>query len=283
MAIYCFDTSAINSLHDDVERENIVQGLLATNRTYVTALNIIEACGTESQDRRRSLISLLRKLSGRYRPLAFPNKILQTFAIAHAKGDDQAVITITKQQDGIWVALNKPFEVDEGIRQEAFKWKSEIEKHFRAAHRKARKPFEKLFKTGSSPRIRKVSTLIRYYMENPEFLYHNVVGPIYMRSTAVELPFVSSREFLSNMPTWQLFLIGWAHAIFNQAIKENGYSPKKNPGSIDLWCAVYLCFCDFFITNDRAQHQALRLVNTFNPRKTRIFSYQNFRKRLLIG
>lgn len=282
MAIYCFDTSAVNRLHDDVERECIVEGLLATNRIYVTALNIIEACGTESQDRRRSLISLLKRLSGDCRPLASPNELLQTFAVAHARGDAQAVITITKQQNGIWIALNEPSKVNEEIRQEVFKWKSDIEKPFREAHRKARKPFEELFKSGKSPRIRKVSALIRYYMENLEFLYQNVVGPIYLRSTGVELPLSAFRKFLSNMFPWQLFLLGWAHAIFNQAIKENGYSPKKNPGSIDLWCAVYLWFCDFFVTDDYAQYKALRLVNTFNPRKTIIILYQNFRKRMLI-
>jgi hypothetical protein len=43
---YCFDTSAINRLHDDPDQIAVVSGLNATNQVFVTALSIREAVAT---------------------------------------------------------------------------------------------------------------------------------------------------------------------------------------------------------------------------------------------
>jgi len=118
--IYCFDTSAINKLHDDLEKETIVMGILATNKVYITALNVIEACGTRDSNRRRALIALEKQLAVDCRPLAIPNELLRTLAVAHANRDTRPVITIDERQNGIWIALNAPSDVDEDARQEVF-------------------------------------------------------------------------------------------------------------------------------------------------------------------
>ncbi len=43
---YCFDTSAINQLHDDPHRHEIVAGLVAANRVLISELNLIEVMTT---------------------------------------------------------------------------------------------------------------------------------------------------------------------------------------------------------------------------------------------
>jgi hypothetical protein len=52
---YCFDTSAINRLHDDSEHEAIILGLLAGNRLLISEWNLIEVIGTANVQRRLSL------------------------------------------------------------------------------------------------------------------------------------------------------------------------------------------------------------------------------------
>lgn len=282
MLFYSFDTSALNRLHDDPEKKNIVKGLLATNRIYITALNVIEACGTKDINRRRSLIALQKELTGDFRPLAIPNDLLQTLAIAHAKRDTQPVITIDARQDGIWIALNAPTEIANAERQEVFRWKTELENSFQEGHSKARIAFQDLFKRGSSSRPRTASELIRHYNRNEDFLYE-VVSPIYLRCTGKELPRNELRQFLADVPPWQQYLLGWAHSVFSRGIRETNYGINNNAGTIDLWCAVYLYFCDFFVTDDKAQCRALRILNVFNRRRTNIILYETFRKRLLIG
>src|SRR5437667_9502077 len=131
---YCFDTSAINALHDDPDRDFLVKGLLATNTFYLSALNVIEACGTKDPGRRHSLICLEKQLATDFRPLAIPNELLQVLAIAHAKRDPAPIITISQEQDGVWIALNQPSRLDEGARQEVFRWKKALEELFTNTH-----------------------------------------------------------------------------------------------------------------------------------------------------
>lgn len=280
--IYCFDTSALNRLHDDPERKSIARGIVVTNRIYISGLNIIEACATGDAKRRQSLIGLLKELSGNYRPLAIPNELLQTLAVAYAKRDTKPVITIDERQNGIWIALNAPTEIGDEERQEVLTWKVQLEESFRDAHRTARDAFQELFTSGRSPRPRTVSALIRHYVQNEDFLYE-VVSPIYLRSTGKELPRNELRQFLVDVPSWQQYFLGWAHSVYSRTIRETKYGVKTNAGTIDLWCAVYLCFCDVFVTDDQAQRRALRILNVFNRRRTRVISYDTLRMRLLIG
>jgi hypothetical protein len=83
--IHAFDTSAINSLHDDVERTFLVAGLLATNSPRITALNVVEAVGTKDDNRRTSLIILVQQLSHGFRPIATPNTFLKIIVRAYAR------------------------------------------------------------------------------------------------------------------------------------------------------------------------------------------------------
>ena len=69
---YCLDTSAINKLHDDPEREGIVARLLASNPVITTVLSIIETAITENVERRMSLLTLQRQLSNDDRYVSRP-------------------------------------------------------------------------------------------------------------------------------------------------------------------------------------------------------------------
>jgi hypothetical protein len=48
---------------------------------------------------------------------------------------------------------------------------------------------------------------------------------------------------------------------------------------LDLWFAVYLPFCDVFVTHDKDQYRALRFLNVFNSRRphTRIWRWSKLR------
>ena len=280
--IYCFDTSAINRIHDDPVREPIARGLTATCAVYVSALNIIEACGTRDPLRRGSLISLQKRLSDTRRPLATPNELLQELAIAHAHHRPDAQISITDKQEGIWITLNDPSQIDDAARQEALEWKHSLEAPFREVHEKARFDFQNLFRKHKLPRLRTASGLIRHYCSSEDLLFQ-VVGDLYLRTTGSTLVAARIRQFLSEVPQWKLYLLGWAHAVFSRAIREQGYGAGRHAGTIDLSCAAYLPSCDWFVTDDNAQRRALRIINTFNSRRTRIISYDEMRKRLLLG
>lgn len=72
------------SIYDDPERSSL--GLLASGRVLITALNVIEAAGTEEPVRGLGLLRLERQLAQDRIPLRFPNKLLQEVILAHTGG-----------------------------------------------------------------------------------------------------------------------------------------------------------------------------------------------------
>ena len=277
--IYCFDTSALNHLHDDTEVANLTTGLIVTNTVWITALNVIEVGITEDAERRNSLLQLQRKLTDNRRPLQIPNRLIRERAAAYAARLDRADLSVG-EEDGVWIALSNPQLIDEVLRQELYGWKKELENDFRQAHENARPDFQQLFDSGVG-RPRTAASLLRHYIGNEDFLFELTSG-IYEEVTGVKLQREELFQFFRAVPQWPFFFLGWAYAVYARAIRQEKFG-RKNAGNIDLWCATYLPSCDVFITEDFAQYKALRLINTFNQRRTKVLLYSRLRQRLLIS
>src|SRR5215471_4796040 len=110
---YCFDTSAINRLHDDPDRRAIIARLLAKNRVLITAVNIVEAAVTEDLERRISLLILQRQLSNDDRPLRLPTEILRHLTRAYVQKLPSADIAIDDSEAQFWWVLHKPERLKE--------------------------------------------------------------------------------------------------------------------------------------------------------------------------
>ena len=88
------------------------------------------------------------------------------------------------------------------------------------------------------------------------------------------------------LPQWPLYLAGWGHEMFARAIRSSNYGIRGKPGTLDLWCAIYLPICDRFVTNDDGQYRALRVLNVLNkrffetPTKTHVLRYERFKEEL---
>jgi hypothetical protein len=131
-----------------------------------------------------------------------------------------------------------------------------------------------------TPRPRTLCALVRHYSQDDSFLYE-VVNPIYARAVGQALPRHELWPLLNSLYQWRMFLLGYACAIYQRAVQTQGHGHKKNPGHLDLWSATYLPICDFFVTHDRRQHRALKVLNKANPRPAQILSYAQWRERLM--
>ena len=78
-----------------------------------------------------------------------------------------------------------------------------------------------------------------------------------------------------------MFLMGYACAIYQRAVREEGFSHKRNPGNLDLWSAWYLASCECFVTDDKRQRRTLKVINNVSARPARILSYDEWSERLL--
>jgi hypothetical protein len=276
----CFDTSGINRLYDDPERDVIVCALLAANRILITGLNVVESVGTEDCGRRTGLLRLQRKLIRAFLPLHVPNVLLQEITIAHAKGHLTVTSTIGDLQQGLWWALEKPEGLPEETRQQAYIWKRNLEDSFAETYKLARPAFQQAFSGAWRPRT--ASTLIKLFRNQERTLY-DTVSDLWKRLLGTDLSIESYRELMAQIPQWRLYLACWGHAMQNRAVREQNYGPGNNPGAMDLLCAIYLPQCDCFVTDDNRQRRALRVLNVLNPRKTKILSYTELRRRLMLA
>ena len=278
--IYCFDTSAINDLFDDPDREPIVTAILATASFRVTAYNVLEIAKTRDEGRRKALMEMTKKLADNKRPLDRPNTILLNYATAHALGSSSAVVNADSNLEGLWISLNQPELIDHQARSEALSWAKKWEGDFSEVVAWDRDLFQALFVADPTQRPQRPSSTLRIYLSDKKGC-RSVVEEVYCRRTGKCLTDVEY-EILVREPAWPLYFLGYAYAVHHRAIKEQAFSERRNAGAVDLGQAVYLSLCDRFVTSDEAQCRAFRLLNVLNTkRRTRVLSYKAFHKRLL--
>jgi predicted nucleic acid-binding protein len=273
---YCFDTSAINQLHDDGDREAILAGLKAAHSTYITSINIAEILANKGEDRRRSLLILASRLVGDNNILVFPNDLLQARMKDYAaglarRGVDELVGRGT---------FRDFFEMDEKNRVEFLWWKESMDKSF-DGFREARPKYDEVFAKGTD-RPDSLSDLIRNHFSEEAFL-HSIVSDLYERTAGKKIEPNEVQALFDAIPELPLFLLGMANAILERSMRTEGYRPKGKVGACDLWSAAYLMQCDCFVTFDTDQYKNFRRLYVINPRKTRTVLYSHFKKRMLVG
>ena len=273
--IYCFDTSAINRLCDDVERQAIVRGVLAAHSVYITAVNCVEVLATPDPARRGQLQELLRELARGQLPLALPLDLLKVLTFAYAKGGRPGTKDLAYE-----LSVDDYFSLDGKTTEDALQHRTNWERSF-DVFAAVRPSFERVFASGASERPASFADLIRDHYRDEDFL-GSLIQDLY-RVTGQELPPGEVSRFLERVPEWVAVLLSLAYATYARSIQSKGFGRKRKAGAVDLWSSAYLPHCDYFVTHDFDQFKSLRFGNLLNPRRTRILRYTEFRGGLLVG
>jgi hypothetical protein len=149
--------------------------------------------------------------------------------------------------------------------------------------------FQVHFDDDPESRPRSVAHLLRTFRNKESGPLYEFVKTLYKKQTGQHLSIDAMWRLFEAAPFWPLYLAGWAHEMFKRAIRESKYGPKGKPGALDLWCAVYLPICDVFVTNDKGQYHAIRVLNVLSKRlppgsfsaRTQVLRYARFREELL--
>jgi hypothetical protein len=283
---YCFDTSGLNRLLDDPDREALVCAFLASGSFRITAFNVVEAAKTADVVRRSKLLKLFHRLSNGDRFLDRPNTIVcaaaRAFAERGLRGKTSVTINADADLDGLWVAMNEPEQIDEPVRAALLEWARIWEDDFDSIVSGDRDDVQRILRRVPSGARRPAETL-RAYIRNKRKVFTDLVAPIYEKCTANTL---SESEFEDLMvePIWSLYLASYAYGMHCRSVRAEKYSRKRVPGAFDLGQAVYLRFCDRFVTQDLPQYRALRFLNVLNSEKRAdVLTYDAFRNRLLLS
>ena len=278
-------------MHDDPCRNDLIANALARYRPLITCINILEIAATASRIRCEHLLTLAQQLSDGTSPLSMPNKILARRTRGYVRSEPTLTLTILKDEAVFGYLLRNPSLCGKEQQEKLLQKKRSIEDTFKKAHKNARARLGDFFcQTPES----KPKSLFRFFRQSTDLIYEFVQAE-YEKMTSQTLSKTDLWKLFKHVPDWPLFLAGWGHEIFARAISSH-YGVKGKPGSLDLWSASYLPYCDVFVTSDTGgskgkgrggQYRALRLLNALvlpNPAKltkTRIIRFQVFRQELL--
>jgi hypothetical protein len=271
------DTSAWNALLDDSRPDHLLEFLRAVT-ILPTTLAVSELAATEDGERRRALIRLVKNAGRGNRPLATPNQLMILACQGYSRRDPVLTINGGDDAEGAWIALSNPDLVDAESQRLALMFNREREAIFREWNEGLRGALQSIFRAGVT-QPRSMSALIRHYSRNNDFLY-GVVNRIYERTVGNALPQDELWPLLNSVPYWRPFLMSYACAFYQGAVRDEGFGHVRNPGQLDLWSAAYLPACDVFITNDRRQRRALKVINRGCSRRARIVSYTEWTNQL---
>lgn len=277
---HILDTSAWNALFDDPDRGLLIEAALSRT-IFPTCIAITEVAATEDAARRMDILRLMKMLGRDNRPMASPNQIIIMACEGYSRHAPMITLNAGTDAEGAWIALSDPTQVDESAQRLALDFNEERENVMRTFSEGLRRGLQSIFVAGTQ-RPRSVGSLIRHYSRDDNFLYE-VINPIYERATGAALPRAELWLLLNSLYEWRMFLMGYACAIYQRAVQQQGYGHKRNPGHLDLWSATYLPICDVFVTRDKRQRRALKILNKANPRPPQILCYAQWRQSLIAG
>ena len=276
---YLFDSSAINWMHNEPDREPLLLRLLAANEVRVSALTVAEVARTPDPKRRISLLQLLKRLTGEIRPLEEPEVLIRRGMMSYAL--QESTVTVTEDETPVaWSVLQDPTQISDEARRLLDQFQSTRETDFLELHRRARPDFQELFANGSK-RPRSAAELLRLYMGNREFLWQ-LLSPTYESMTGQAFSEKEIYGLLQSLPFLSTYLLAWGYSVYKRAVAGEGYG-ATNAGVTDISYATYFFWVERFVTADRKQYRALRIIAHVGAPGCSVLRYQTFRREQAIG
>ncbi len=282
--IIYFDTSAVNWVFDDPQRDLLIARLLEDATIHISIFTVAELAATPSKERRTELLRLAGELSCNWRPLAWPGDLLKRSLDALISQEEKIEGSMGPEWDGLWQALCNPEAIDSEDWQEAVQWKNRQEHWYQEMHDEGRGYIqEALSRIPTKDResfYRRPSRILRYFYNNTEYIT-NLISEMAKRCGYEKSSKESLRAVL-GLEQWRFFLGGMAYGFFLRSVQRKNFSKKRNPGSIDTMQAIYLSGCDSFVTADWNQHRMMKWLLPLGYRKRRIRYYDQLRQQILI-
>lgn len=277
-----FDTSVINQLTAENDFPALAAGLTAAYFIRLTGSNIGELVATTRSEKREQLLDTCQRLLASGECIDPFNWIVEK----HTKAFDQNPRQYDWKKVNVYncaieqEVIRRAFIGDELARQEkegATEAKGSFEKIFCSP----RPAFDKTFSRGTERPTTFADFVTR--LQKPGGAFWTGYGQwLYARNIKDEPDEAKVRDFAARCPPFLMMVLAAVMAQYRRAIVE---TPKrrKRAGRVDLLMSVYLPYCRVFVTHDDDQEACLREMAAVADLDTEIFSYRDFRSRLLVA
>jgi hypothetical protein len=274
-----FDTSAINWLADDQDRDPIVKGLRLAHSVLVTETSISEIISNPDVKRRNCLLDLLVQL-------AISGGCIMPF---HWIVEEQMKAYFQNPQRYNWVQLDVRFRQAEEeivrrktIRDLSDQTRAEMQKlrqDFENQFEKIRSAFRQAFALKDNDKAPSFNNIAQAVLSREG--EHFRLGMDYIAQViGVEPEPDRVQNFIERCPPFAALLLALTVALRDRSIRDtNEQWIGKRAGRDDILSAVYLLYCRQFITGDEGQHDALKFIAEWpNHKLASVALYKDFKK-----
>jgi hypothetical protein len=275
-----FDCSGLNKLADDADADALLGGITESFFTRVTATNLEEIAACRAP-RSKQLMEIAKRL-------IYAGDCIQPFAMIVKGLIEQSINDSTLP----WTAFNPRWingEI-EAARQTlltnemAAKQKaalSRLDKNFKEMFEKVRPQFEKFFADGGH--LPNGFQELAAVMEANPSTYWNFAMMVYEDSAKCRPDQQMLAKLLDRCPPFRALVWAFCVAEYERCIRDVRAGPSLRAGRCDVYTAVYLPYCDRFVTDDKRQCAALREVVKAAKVNTEVLLYREFTGLILGG
>jgi hypothetical protein len=273
-----FDTSAVNALADSADCRALLAGIRTGYFTRLTFPSVAEPLATSDAARRNRLFDILNALRLNGECLEAHQWILTELVQNNAgrTGVSWNSLRIRFAQCEVGIARR---DFSENESEEERKFAAETEAQFTKTFADPRPHFEKVFEEGIE-RPTNADELLAH-LTGVGGAFWIMAANLYERAAGVRPTEEQIRAFAEHCPPFLALMLGLFHAQFEWSIREQPIKKNKRIGKTDLFCAIYLPFCDLYITDDEEQRRCLAEIATTAKLPVEILSLASFSDRLM--
>jgi len=273
-----FDTTGINRLAEDRKvADPLIAGLTSGYTVRVTATNVEESIATKNAEKRDRLLRVCKELiKGERGEIIHPFHWITEELIARFEKNGTVnweAIPLRLPAYEREVALREVTDDEVSAQERAHA--ANVKATFEAIFTDARPHFEELFRTGSESRPSSVAELVSR-LQGAGGAFWSFGQRLYERVGKRRPDEATIRGFVAECPPFRALLLAICVAQYDLVIRED-YGTKPSSHRNDLFMAVYLPYCDEFVSDDRGQQVRLREVVSLCNLATRVRWYREFR------
>jgi len=272
-----FDTSAINALAED-------DGLLAAIKsgffTRLTFPSVEEPLATSNETKRNRLFDILNALR-------INGECLQ----AHNTIATQLIQNYEQHRSSQWASQDIRFvECETAIARRDFSniesdeqrtFAQEAKAQFAKVFADTRPEFEELFAAGTD-RPATADQLLAH-LNGTDGAFWNIAAGLYERASGHRPTEEQIRAFTADCQPFFALMLGLVHAQFEWGIRETQVNENKRVNRVDLFSAIYLPYCDIYITNDLEQKRCVAEITSTANLPVEVFSLREFGDRMTVS
>jgi hypothetical protein len=288
LPIITFDTSAHNRLVDDgAASERIMAALGSGFHFRFAGLSIEEMVATPDHGKRAALFASCERIrkDGRTDCVQPHNELIRLLILAHSKNPASFD----------WKAVGaRAFAYEEGIGQRELIGDEQLSANQRREQFTRSKQYEKMFsgpraeiervfsEHGEAPPVTFREAILRLQGSNGSLIW-GMGGLLYERVSGTNADESTVKDFMDRCPPFRALIYALLLSWYDRGVRDRRTGEKFTSGRNDLFMAVYLPYCNQFVTAEihGEQERCLREVAAVANLQTRVLSYDDFCKSLL--